>query len=80
MFKRRPIFVYAAYMFMQNWHYVNDMKINVFFVFRYGFKTEERNGEKRKTRRRVRGDLHTTPIRRPAAASQWTPRRLRAEN
>lgn len=49
-------------------------------MFRYGFKTGGQNGEKRRTRRKGRGDLHTTLIRRPAVASQWTQRKLLAEN
>lgn len=45
-------------------------------VHRFGSKTDALNGEKRRTQRKGRADLLTTPTRPPAAASPWTRRRL----
>lgn len=47
-------------------------------VHRFGSKTDVLNGEKRRTQRKGRGGLRTTPTRPHAVASPWTPRRSHA--
>lgn len=42
---------------------------------RYGFRTAGPSGGKRRTQRKDRVDLHTTPTLPPAAGSPWTRRR-----